>query len=248
MKCPMDLPFFLGDRTARRVCSIDVFRVHHSEVSAPSPACPAILTPSTTDDVRCGINAVPEGTAADVHRFGVSIASSLMEERMVLKQFQAELARAQEMASAAVEALTKVYGPDIASGKKDEVVKLSVRGVRMTTLRSTLTACPNSVFATWFNGNCKPTEKDLDKHGRRMLDCKPPVFAKVLDVLRMKKRAGWTAGGGGVVVKPVLVAVGRVDRACLEEFVNKHFPGCECFIMDLVVELPTVPNMGGHGA
>lgn len=242
----------LGGVKSRTVSSIDVFRVHVSEVSAPSPASPAIPIPSTTDDVRCGINAMPEEMADDAHRFGASIASSLMEERVVLKQSQAELARAQEMASAALEALTNVYGPDIASGKKDEVVELSVRGVRMTTLRSTLTACPDSVFTTWFNGNWKPTEKDLDKLGRRMLDCKPAVFAKVLDVLRMKKRAGWApsedAGGGGVVVKPVPVAVRQADRACLEEFVNKYFPGCERFIMDLVVELPTVPNMGGSKA
>ncbi|CAB1100132.1 unnamed protein product [Ectocarpus sp. CCAP 1310/34] len=150
------------------------------------------------------------------------------------------LARAKaKVASAALEALTNVYGPDIVSGKKDEVVELSVRGVRMTTLRSTLTVCPDSVFTTWFNGNWKPTEKDLDKHGGGMLDCKPTVFAKVLDVLRMKKRAGWApsedAGGGGVVVKPVPVAVRPAGRACLEEFVNKYLSGCERFIMDLVV-------------
>ncbi|CAM9619978.1 unnamed protein product [Ectocarpus fasciculatus] len=164
------------------------------------------------------------------------------------------LARAQEMASAALEALTIVYGPDIASGKKDEVVELSVRGIRMTTLGSTLTVCPDSVFTTWLNGNWKPTEKDLDKHGRRILDCKPTVFAKVLDVLRMKKRAGWApseddAEAGGVAAKPVPVAVQRADRAYLEEFVNKYFPGCERFIMDSVVELPTaVLNIGDHKA
>ncbi|CAM9607640.1 unnamed protein product [Ectocarpus sp. 12 AP-2014] len=64
----------------------------------------------------------------------------------------------------------------------------------MITLRSTLTACPDSVFTAWFNGNWKPTEKDLYKHGRRMLYCKPTVFAKVLDVLRMKKGQGGHRG------------------------------------------------------
>ncbi|CAM9607707.1 unnamed protein product [Ectocarpus sp. 12 AP-2014] len=85
---------FLGNRRPQRVYGTGVFRVHHSEVSAPSPASPAIPTPSTTDDTCCGINAVLEEKADDAQRFGVSITSSLKEERVGLKQSQAELARA----------------------------------------------------------------------------------------------------------------------------------------------------------
>ena len=173
-----------------------------------------------------------------IRRFGVSMASSLMEERAALRKAQAALAKAQDKAAAALRALEAVYGPDIASGKKDEVVELSVRGTRMTTLRSTLTLFPDSVFVTWFNGNWQPTPRELDEHGRRIVDCSPKAFSKVLDILRMKKRLGWvvrgTQGHDGDAVTPVPVIVRQEDRACFIEFVNMYFPGSENVILDLV--------------
>lgn len=120
--------------------------------------------------------------------------------------------------------------------EEDFVIELSVRGTRMTTLRSTLQACPDSALAARFDEDKWPaTEKDVDERGRRMIDCSPSVFSKVLDVLRMRKRASWAAGSevccGDCGAR---VAVRAGDRAAFEEFVGMYFPGRESFIMDMV--------------
>ncbi|CAM9335016.1 unnamed protein product [Scytosiphon promiscuus] len=208
------------ERSGTTVSDIEMFRVHTAGgQKANSPPLPA--------------SDVPEEQREYGRKFGVSIAESLMEEKVELENARAELTRAEEKAFAAIAALESVYGPDIASGKQDEVVELSVRGTRVTTLRSMLMACPDSALAAWFSGKWPPSDKDLDGNGRRIVDCDPAVFSKVLDVLRMKKRAGWGASGGSEAA-PVPVVVRRADRACFEEFVHKYFPGCEGFVMDLV--------------
>lgn len=147
----------------------------------------------------------------------------------------AEQARTEARVTAALHALDQVYGPRVASGKVDEVVDISVRGTRITTLRSTLQVCPSDSFiALWL-----AKDKDVDDHGRWVLDCNPAMFSKILDVLRMKKRAGWAkdnkekkGGGGGDV--PVGVAVSKGDEADFQELVNQFFPGCEEFITSFV--------------
>ena len=128
--------------------------------------------------------------AGYTRQFGASIAGLLVDERMAVAFAQAELKEAQERAAAAALALNIVYGPDVASGKEDKVVEMSVRGVSVTTLRSTLEVCPDSVFIAWFadrwsGGNGK------DEDGRYKVDCDPTSFSKILDVMRMRKRAGW---------------------------------------------------------
>ncbi|CAN0523588.1 unnamed protein product, partial [Ectocarpus sp. 12 AP-2014] len=173
----------------------------------------------------------------DVYRFGTSIAESLNDERAALHTAQRELVKENTMAAASVKALAAVYGPNTAAGVEDRVVELSVRGPRktekMTTLLSTLQACP--VLAARFDeSNWPDTDKDKDAHGRRVIkDCSPLVFAKVLDVLRIKKREAW-AGDDKKVGAAVLVAIKAADRAPFEKFVNMYFPGCESFIMDSV--------------
>ncbi|CAM9635236.1 unnamed protein product, partial [Laminaria digitata] len=76
--------------------------------------------------------------------------------------------------SAAVGAVETVYGPSVAAGEQDPVVELNVRGARMTTLRSTLQACPRSALATMFDeGRWPATDKDKDQDGGRLIDCDP---------------------------------------------------------------------------
>lgn len=171
----------------------------------------------------------------DVPRYGVLIAA-LLEEKMALHRAEFELRRATARAIACAHSLAAVYGEDIATGKEDHVVELSVRGTKMTTLRSTLRVCRESALYARFDEDKRPTmERDLDDHGRRVIDCSPAVFSKVLDVLRMRKREAWgnddegQRGRGGT-----LIAVRGADRAAFEEFVNMHFPGCESFLLDNV--------------
>ena len=130
----------------------------------------------------------------DVRSFGTLIAGSLIEEGMALHQAEVELSVAKARTNACAAVFAAVYGPDFAAGKVDPVVELSVRGTRMTTLPSTLQACPDSALAVRFDDEKWPAaEKDLDEHGRRKIDCSSSVFSKVLDVLRMRKRSAWTS-------------------------------------------------------
>ena len=125
--------------------------------------------------------------------------------------------------------------PDIALGKPDPVVELSVRGTKTTTLRSTLQACPKSVLAAKLNEN----EWLCDEEQVVVIDCCPSSFSKLLDVLRVRKRVGWFLRGqlkkdstSGTVAGCVVVPAS--DRVSFEEFVGMHFPGCEDFVMDVV--------------
>lgn len=90
---------------------------------------------------------------------------------------------------------------------------------------------------TTFNEDSGPaTDKDVDEHGRRLIDCSPSVFAKVLDVLRMRRHAAWvrTASPQGSD-QFVRVKIRAEDRGEFGEFVEKHFPGdLQSFIMDCV--------------
>ncbi|CAN0242941.1 unnamed protein product [Ascophyllum nodosum] len=141
------------------------------------------------------VSAVTEATfaehAANERMFGASIAGVFMEERILLNDAQVELRLAKKRARAATYALAAMYGPEIASGTPDPVVELNVRGTTMTTLSSTLRACPESALAARFDETKWPSDgKDFGK-----IDCRPSSFSKVLDVLRMRKRSVWCLDG-----------------------------------------------------
>ncbi|CAM9858962.1 unnamed protein product [Ectocarpus fasciculatus] len=225
----------------KAIVDIEVFRVDQTVAAIPTPPT---TPPTVTGLIDCAARFEPSVLSAeehenDVYRFGVPIAESLKDERAALHTAQCELVQANTMAAASVKALKAVYGPHTADGVEDPIVDLSVRGPRkterMTTLLSTLQACPDSALAARFDESKWPvTDKDKDAHGRRVItDCSPSVFSKVLDVLRMKKREAW-AGDDNKMGSRVLVAIEAADRAPFEQFVNMYFPGCESFIMNSV--------------
>lgn len=236
----------LGGLNKRPLVEIETFRVCSTAATAPR-----ILTEPahSTRTIVADTAHYPSSTAVstkehsdDIQAFGESIAGLLLEERMAIREAQIELVEAGDKVTASVKALATVYGPDVAAGKEDPVVELSVRGSRVTTLLSTLQACPESFLAAKFNEDRWPaTDKEVDEHGRRIIDCSPSVFAKVLDVLRMRKRAGWAriSSSHQECDDLVRVIVNDGDREAFEEFVEKHFPGdIQSFIMDCVEPNP----------
>ncbi|CBJ28926.1 hypothetical protein Esi_0124_0034 [Ectocarpus siliculosus] len=159
-----------------------------------------------------------------------------MEAEMVLQEAGIELSPAKARTTACATALAAVYGPDVANGQEEDVVELSVRGTEMMTLRSTLRICPSSALAARFDEDKWPAaKKDVDSNGRRVIDCKPSVFSKVLDVLRMAKRVRWADDEKleGMNETP-RVTIKAGDRFAFEEFVDMYFKGCESFIMEHV--------------
>ena len=165
--------------------------------------------------------------------FGASIAGALMEEEMTLYDAQMQVALGLKRVGAAVCALAVIHGSGILLGKSDPVVELNVRVTRMTTLQSTLQACPESVLAAWFNDS----RWSSDGKYFGVIDCSPSIFSKVLDVLRMRKRAKWSkrdAQNMVVEIKVIRVVIAAGDRTPFEQFAGMYFPGCEAFVRDSV--------------
>lgn len=182
--------------------------------------------------------------------FGELIAGSFVEERMALLGARREFSQAEAAAAASVHALKTAYGPHIAAGEGYKVIELSVRGTPMTTFLSTLQACPESALAAQFNERRWPaTPRDVDKHRRRLIDCSPAVFSKILDVLRVRKRAAWASGKKSWKdpgrSETAFVTVRTEDQASFTEFVNMYFVGCESFDMDRTVPFASTVSSCG---
>ena len=235
----MDSPFLALN--GQKVVDVEVYRCSKLQVVDPSKT----TAPNTTGSGR---DALTDAEAFDVRSFGETIATSLMEERVVLDRAVKEKEAAAARVSAAVSTLQTVYGPSVAAGEHDTVVDLNVRGIKMTTLRSTLQACSRSALARMFDEERWPaTDKDKDEHGGRLIDCDPTCFSKILDVLRMRKRASWSRGAAeekqegedscGCGVPAGAVFIKEADGEVFGEVVNMYFPGCESFIMDLVQQV-----------
>lgn len=230
-----DSPFLAID--GGTVAEIEVFSVCSDVPSEARPLIPSGRTPWQTRLAFREPAKRREMEAEFTRKFGASIASLLMEEKLALAYAQAELKEAETMAATAVQALAVVYGPSVAAGAVDCVVELNIRGVPVATLRSTLQACPDSVFATWFGERWPAKSKDVDEQGRFKVDCDPSCFSKILDVMRMQKRASW-AGCDDVLGKSgrrtARVAIAVADRGAFEEAVDMYFPGCTDCVMDCV--------------
>lgn len=208
---------FGAGTTGRKILNLEVYRVNTGASETPATRSAVIASRGSSN------------------LFDKVVTRGLEEERTALDAAYAEQALAEARMTAALHALEVVYGPCIASGQIDEVIDISVRGTRITTLRSTLQACPpDSFLALWLG-----KDKHVEEHGRWLLDCNPAMFSKILDVLRVRKRAGWAAKGKGQKkgrggAAPVRIVIAEDDQADFEELVNLYFPGCEEFITSLV--------------
>ncbi|CAM9271285.1 unnamed protein product [Ectocarpus sp. 12 AP-2014] len=263
-----DSPFVGLD--GKEVAEIEVFRVDKTARVEHQDVAPVATTPPQSTifpDKRKHFlhpdRSADEIEAAYAVQFGSSLAELLMEEQMALAYAQTELEEAKKRATATARALAIVYGPGVASARVEEnaVVELSVRGMSVTTLRSTLEACPDSAFSTWLGAADRPVscgdDGEANDEGlgcrtsgdcRRKVDCDPSCFSKILDVMRMRKRAAWVtddqqgtlireAGGGHTIRIPVPES----DRACFKNLVHTLFPERENFVMDMIEPWDNVP-------
>jgi len=73
-------------------------------------------------------------------------------------------------------------------GSADDVVELNVGGQSMSTTRAVLCSAEGSLLAGMFSGNFDDGIK-RDKDGKFFLDVDPPLFAKVLSHLRLRRVA-----------------------------------------------------------
>ncbi|CBJ28923.1 hypothetical protein Esi_0124_0029 [Ectocarpus siliculosus] len=213
------------------VLDVEVFEVRSVPEQVETPASSEIM--SWDQHIPVDQSLAAEYTL----EFGESIADLLMEELMALAYARVELDEAAARARTVARALCVIYGPHVARGEEDPVVELNVRGRSITTLYWTLHACTDSVFAAWLAERWSGG-KGVDEDGRYKVNCDPSCFSKILDVMRMRKRAGWAeddeivknAGGGDTI----RVRVSEADRENFEDAVKMYFPNCTRFVMDLV--------------
>ena len=202
------------DGSGLKVSEVEVYRV----CITPSP--PTAIAGSGLSEADHDVR--DAGLVDNIHVFGASIGGALTDEIIALKNAQAELVCAGQRVEAAARALAAVYGPDVASGKDDPVIELKVRGKRITTLVSTLQACKEAVLAARFEEINWPP----DGNYFGVIDCRPSIFSKVLDVLRIRKREKWSQreshkGIGVNVVSKVSITAD--DQASFKKFVGMHF-------------------------
>lgn len=227
---PLDAPLLkLHDRP---VLEVEVFWVRPMVAQQATTSPPPAKRAKTLPDIAEGISQAENDD--NVRRFGVPIANALLEERLALRLAGSELVKATARVAATADAVAAVYGPHRSDGNQDVVIELNVRGTMMATLLSTLQACPESVLARQFDEKIWPVaERELDEHGRRLMDCIPSVFGRVLDVLRMQKYSARTHLNDGESER-IRVALAPGDREPFCEFVDMYFVGNESFIMDFV--------------
>jgi hypothetical protein len=88
-----------------------------------------------------------------------------------------------------IENLTEILTEIEKSKSSDnDVIELNVSGQRIITLRSTLTAVPNSKLALMFTKDNTSARQSIDKLGTVFFDYNPIQFNYLLDQLRMIKR------------------------------------------------------------
>lgn len=219
----------LRDLNGRPMVELEVFRVC-PEALTPTPAAISPPLPPARNPreglINCSViseNAAPTSTGEyndDVHGFGISIATALEAERTALYHAQTELLLVNAKAAASREAFLAIYGPDVAAGREDAVVELTFPEARptatITTMLSTLRVCSDSALAAKFNSSWAES-----KDWGVIRDCSPVVFSKVLDVLRMRKRAAWAGSVDGQGGTPMVrVAVNVTDRDSFKQYVE----------------------------
>ncbi|CAM9596670.1 unnamed protein product [Choristocarpus tenellus] len=184
---------------------------------------------------------------ADVERFGLAIACELQREQAALDRSRTELGKTSAIVEAASSAFFSMFGSTASkecNTKMDPIVELNVRGTLMSTLQSTLCLCTDSALAARFNNKrWSTTDRDIDEKGRHLIDCNPLCFAKILDVLRVRKREVKMLLREKKMSKencsPYCVCVSINVKEIFEEVVNLYFPGRESFIMDWVEIIDT---------
>ena len=233
---PEGSPFLALD--GRLVREVEVFRVC-SNATVPAENCGAGLIDCATTLGTAATNTEAHDEEDDLHWFGAAVAGSLERERTALRHAQSEFMQANQKAAASAQALAAMYGPHAAEGKEDPVIEFSIRGARtttwMATLLSTILWCPPGIESVLAVRYWRWADNDNDAHGRWQINgCSPHMFAKLLDVLRMKKRAGWGDSSSLGSGRPGRVGVKSSDRSSFEELVDMYFPGGKGSILDSV--------------
>ncbi|CAM9691064.1 unnamed protein product [Choristocarpus tenellus] len=211
--------------TMDEILKVEILPTTIDEFEIFEPVTAAVLPSSSSDLAKQ--SSLDEDT--EMHKL---LADSLRHEQSALQNACADLDHVVNTLQEAKRLQTVMFG----SGVEETIVELNVQGRIMSTLRSTLQLCPESALSARFNEErWPPTQKDLDRHGRHILNCNHVCFEKILDVLRMRKgksqiQMRWERWAPSFMC----VGVKLQDKGAFQELVDMYFPGCQSFIMEFV--------------
>ena len=186
---------------------------------------------------------IPE---ADARRFGQSVATSFAVDEIALEMADAEFRTARQKYDREIASVAEFAGAPAGFGREgidDDIVELNIGGTVIATRRSTLCRCPDSVLARMFDhSNEKRTPPFVrDTKGRYFVQYNDYCFAKIIEVLRMK-RWPWPptkSSFGAVLAEGTDISRFRIfvredEREDFGSLTTYFFPGNENFVLEAV--------------
>lgn len=186
----------------------------------------------------------PPVEPADARRFGRSVATSFAVEEVALEMADGEFRAAKKKYEREMASVAEFAGSPAGFGREgvdDDIVELNIGGTVIATRRSTLCRCPDSVLARMFDHSNEKRAPPFvrDTKGRYFVQYNDYCFAKIIEVLRMK-RWPWPpttssfAGGNVEGTSRFRIFVREDEREDFASLTSYFFPGSENFIMEAV--------------
>lgn len=206
----------------------------------------------------------PAVEPADARRFGRQVATAFAVEEVALEMAELELQASREKYDREVASVAEFAGAPGGFGREgidDDIVELNIGGTVISTRRSALCRCPESVLARMFDhSNEKKTPPFVrDTKGRYFVQYNDYCFAKIIEVLRIKRwpwppsKCSFASGTtlDGMSNGRFRVFVREDEREDFASLCSYFFPGSENFIHEAVGRVrftakSTCSVCGGH--
>lgn len=189
----------------------------------------------------------PAVEPADARKFGRQVATTFAVEEVALEMAELEFQSAKEKYEREVASVSEFAGAPGGWGREgvdDDIVELNIGGTVISTRRSTLCRCPDSILARMFDQNNEKKAPPFvrDNKGRYFVQYNDYCFTKIIEVMRMKRwpwpptKASFANGTtlDGVSNSRFRIYVREDEREDFGSLCTYFFPGSEQFIHEAV--------------
>ena len=189
----------------------------------------------------------PAVEPADARKFGRQVATTFAVEEVALEMAELEFQAAKEKYEKEVASVVEFAGAPGGWGREgvdDDIVELNIGGTVISTRRSTLCRCPDSILARMFDQNNEKKAPPFvrDNKGRYFVQYNDYCFTKIIEVMRMKRwpwpptKASFANGTtlDGVSNSRFRIYVREDEREDFGSLCTYFFPGSETFIHESV--------------
>lgn len=189
----------------------------------------------------------PAVEPADARKFGRQVATTFAVEEVALEMAELEFQAAKEKYEREVASVVEFAGAPGGWGREgvdDDIVELNIGGTVISTRRSTLCRCPDSILARMFDHNNEKKAPPFvrDNKGRYFVQYNDYCFTKIIEVMRMKRwpwpptKASYAHGTtlDGVSNSRFRIYVREDEREDFGSLCTYFFPGSENFIHEAV--------------